>query len=107
MVSSILLLKRRVVALDITIFQTPFFGEETGYEKVYQTTIKAFNHKDALEKMFRMFNVPDLIPRDYEARFISTGDILLIDEGRKGQTYYRLQPGRWEKIVGSPVLDNG
>ncbi|MED4531995.1 YodL domain-containing protein [Metabacillus fastidiosus] len=103
MVSSILLLKKRVSVLNITVFQTPFFGEEKGYEKVYETTVKAFNHKDALEKIFRIFNVPDLIPDDYAARFISTGDILLIDEGRKGKTYYRLQPGNWEKVSGENV----
>jgi hypothetical protein len=38
------------------------------------------------------------MPKDYHARFMGTGDIVLIDEGLKGQVYYRLCPEGWKKI---------
>ncbi|WP_445297958.1 hypothetical protein [Geobacillus sp. FSL W8-1251] len=31
-------------------------------------------------------------------RFMGTGDIVLIDEGRKGQTYYHLCPDDWKRV---------
>ena len=29
---------------------------------------------------------------------MGTGDIVFIDEGRKGQIYYQLKSGGWEKV---------
>ncbi|MFC0274308.1 hypothetical protein ACFFIX_23455 [Metabacillus herbersteinensis] len=98
MVSYLFLLNKRISPYDITIFQTPAFGESKGYRPVYRVNVEAPNHPDAIKKVFRMFNVPDMVPSDYHARFISTGDILLIDEGRRGQTYYRLHPEGWTEI---------
>jgi hypothetical protein len=83
---------------DITIFQTPSFGQTKGYRQVYRLTINASNHQEALSHLYRMFNVSDLMPEDYQARFMSTGDIVLIDEGLKGQVYYKLCPEGWKKI---------
>ncbi|MCA1030313.1 hypothetical protein LCL95_04575 [Bacillus timonensis] len=93
-----LLTKKRRIDYDMTIFQTPAFGDEKGYREVYRLTVTATNHKSAIDLVYRKFNVSDLIPSDYTARYISTGDILFIDEGRNGQTYYKLQPGGWKKI---------
>jgi hypothetical protein len=84
--------------LDVTIFQTPQFGEKKGYRQVYRLTLPAKNHEEAIQKVYRMFNVKDLMPEDYRARTMGTGDIILIDEGLGGQTYYKLNPGGWEKI---------
>ncbi|MBP1942420.1 hypothetical protein J2Z26_002163 [Bacillus luteolus] len=89
---------REKVQYDITIFQTPKYGELKGYRQVYRVTIEGINHKDAIKNVFRMFNVNDLIPKDYQARYLNTGDILLFDEGRKGQTYYKLCVGGWQKV---------
>jgi hypothetical protein len=98
MVSALLKLKSKVTEFDVTIFQTPHFGETKGYKPVYRYIVSAKNHADALNKTFRTFNIPDTIPNDYEARYIGTGDIVLIDEGKKGQSYYQLQPGGWKKV---------
>jgi hypothetical protein len=38
------------------------------------------------------------MPVDYHARYICTGDIVLIDEGKKGQFYYKLFPEDWKRI---------
>lgn len=67
----------------MTIFQTPCFGEDKGYEMVYRTEINGRTHEDVLERTFSTFNVYDTVPNDYKARFLATGDIVLIDEGRK------------------------
>ncbi|EZP76873.1 hypothetical protein H839_09763 [Parageobacillus genomosp. 1] len=85
-------------AYDVTIFQTPHFGQTKGYRQVYRLTVKASSHHEALSYLYRMFNVADLMPEDYHARFMGTGDIVLIDEGIKGQVYYRLCPEGWRKI---------
>lgn len=85
-------------AYDITIFQTPSFGQTKGYRQVYRMTISAANHHEALSHVYRMFNVPDLLPKDYQARFMSTGDIVFIDEGLKGQAYYKLCPEGWKPV---------
>lgn len=98
MVSVLFKLNNKVTEFDITIFQTPQFGDEKGYKPVYRLMIPAKNHEDALYQTFRKFNIPDIIPKDYKARYIGTGDIILIDEGKKGQVYYQLQPGGWKKI---------
>jgi hypothetical protein len=83
---------------DVTIFQTPQFGQMKGYRQVYRLTVVGEDHDDVLAEVYRMFNVPDLIPKDYTARYMGTGDILLIDEGRNGQFCYRLCPDGWERI---------
>lgn len=41
-------------------------------------------HLDVLEKAFSTFNVQDTVPNDYNARFITTGDIVVIDDQKKG-----------------------
>ncbi|MEC3656144.1 YodL domain-containing protein [Bacillus siamensis] len=98
MLLSLPVFKKKTCAYDVTIFQTPRYGEKKGYRVVYRTELAADNHQDALERAFSVFNVPDTVPNDYQARFIATGDVILIDEGRKGKTYYRLNPAGWGKI---------
>ncbi|MBU8878927.1 hypothetical protein BGM26_08005 [Bacillus sp. FJAT-29790] len=92
-------LTRRITKkYDVTIFQTPEFRQSKGYKQVYRLTIQGGDHDQCLDSIFAKFNVPDRIPADFTGRFISTGDILFIDEGRKGQYYYQLKPGGWEGI---------
>lgn len=69
---------------DVTIMQTEEKGEKRGYKPVHRLTITAFDHQDAATQVFQMFNIADNLPKDCDARFISTGDILLIDEGTRG-----------------------
>ncbi|KMY56778.1 hypothetical protein [Geobacillus stearothermophilus] len=69
-----------------------------GYRQVCRLTVTAADHHEALSILYRMFNVADLIPKNCQARFMGTGDIVLIDEGRKGQTYYRLCPDDWKRV---------
>lgn len=83
---------------DVTIFQTPEFRQNKGYREVYRLTVDAFDHDDCLYTVFSTFNVLDLIPPDFNGRYITTGDILYIDEGRKGQYYFQLKPGGWKEI---------
>ncbi|WP_026694927.1 hypothetical protein [Peribacillus kribbensis] len=83
---------------DVTIFQTPFSGENKGYQQVYQLGLSGATHKEVLDKVFSMFNVLDSLPKDFKARYIFTGDILLIDDGLRGKYYYKLQSGGWAKI---------
>ncbi len=93
-----LLSKKRITSYDMTIFQTPKFGDKKGYQDVYRFMMEGTNHKDVLEKVFQTFNVADRIPSDYKARYLSTGDIVFIDEGKKGQFYYKLYPEDWKII---------
>ncbi|TXC93165.1 hypothetical protein FS935_02940 [Metabacillus litoralis] len=93
-----LLVKKRAVTYDMTIFQTPNFGDKKGYKEVYRISVVGTTHNDALNNIFQVFNVNDRIPQDYTARYLSTGDIILIDEGKKGQFYYKLFPQEWKKI---------
>jgi hypothetical protein len=83
---------------DITIFQAPQFLQQKGYKAVYRTNVTANSHRDCLENTFRLFNVADLIPTDYDGTYIRTGDIVMIDEGWLGKHYYQLQTGGWTKI---------
>lgn len=83
---------------DVTIFQTPEFRQSKGYRQVYRTEVEGGSHTECLENVFKKFNIKDCIPNDYVGRFISTGDIVFIDEGRFGQFYYQLKPGGWENI---------
>ncbi|WP_409298250.1 hypothetical protein V1498_08580 [Peribacillus sp. SCS-26] len=87
----------------ITIFQTPFSGEKKGYRQVYKLKVGGRCHRDVIQKVFSMFNVLDRVPKDFKARYIFTGDILLIDEGQRGKHYYRLQPGGWVEVSSSLV----
>ncbi|MBG9448989.1 hypothetical protein ABE67_06595 [Cytobacillus firmus] len=89
-------IKRR--EYDVTIFQTPEFRGKKGFQQVYRLNVEALTHDECLESVFRKFNVHDRIPGDFDGRFISTGDILYIDEGRRGQFYYQLKPGGWEEV---------
>ncbi|QGQ48783.1 YodL domain-containing protein [Metabacillus sediminilitoris] len=93
-----LLVNKRIQTYDITIFQTPNFGEKKGYQNVYRNYFKGNGHQDVLKKIFKTFNVADRMPVDYNARYICTGDIVLIDEGKKGQFYYKLFPEDWKRI---------
>ncbi|MBP2241222.1 hypothetical protein J2Z40_001784 [Cytobacillus eiseniae] len=83
---------------DVTIFQTPEFRQSKGFRQVYRLSIEGVDHEECLYSVFAMFNVHDLIPNDFSGRFITTGDILFIDEGRRGQYYYQLKPGGWNMI---------
>ncbi|WML47860.1 YodL domain-containing protein [Neobacillus sp. PS3-34] len=93
-----LLAKKTAAYYDVTIFQTPNFRQDKGYKVVYRTSIFGQGHEDCLEKTFKLFNVADLMPKDYRGRFLSTGDILLIDQGILGQYYYQLKPEGWKTI---------
>ena len=92
------LVRIRKKPYDVTIFQTPVFRQTKGYKEVYRTYVHGSTHQECLENVFKKFNVPDCMPKDYEGRFISTGDIVYIDEGRQGQYYYKLLPGKWEIV---------
>ncbi|MEH7108392.1 MULTISPECIES: YodL domain-containing protein [Bacillaceae] len=83
---------------DVTIFQTPRQREKKGHKQVYRTTIEANSRENCLKETFSRFNVTDRIPLNYKGRFLTTGDIVLIDEGRGGQHYYQLKPGGWFPI---------
>ena len=98
MLLSLPVFKKKTCAYDVTIFQTPRYGDKMVYRVFYRTALAADNNKDAVEWEFYFFIVPDTVPNDYQARFIATGDVILIDEGRKGKTYYRLNPAGWSKI---------
>ncbi|MBO0958313.1 hypothetical protein J1P26_01090 [Neobacillus sp. MM2021_6] len=93
-----MLTKRACSQFDVTIFQTPKFRERKGYKEVYRVTIPATNREHCLQETFSIFNVTDRIPTNYEGRFLATGDIIFIDEGRGGQYYYQLKPGGWFPI---------
>src|SRR3954469_17984314 len=92
------LTKRASMQYDVTIFQTPKYREHKGHKEVYRTMVPASSRKKCLEETFSRFNVTDRIPANYKGRFLSTGDIVLIDEGRGGQHYYQLKPGGWVPI---------
>ncbi|WP_305730545.1 YodL domain-containing protein [Bacillus sp. sid0103] len=92
------LTKRARMQYDVTIFQTPKYRERKGHKEVYRTTIPASSRKQCLEEAFSRFNVTDRIPVNYKGRFLTTGDIVLIDEGRGGQHYYQLKAGGWFPI---------
>jgi hypothetical protein len=83
---------------EVTLFQTPRYGQKKGYRQVYRLTVDAADHQEALAMVFKIFNVQDLLPKDYNARFVGTGDILLIDEGWGGQSCYKLCPEGWKKV---------
>jgi hypothetical protein len=87
---------------QVTLFQTPHYGEKQGYEAVYRLPIKAKNHRAALEAVFRIFNVCDLLPPDFSARLMATGDIVQISKGSH-KCFYRLESGGWRKIEHSLV----
>ncbi|PKR85825.1 hypothetical protein [Heyndrickxia camelliae] len=83
---------------DITLFQTPKFGQKKGFKNVYQLKIAGKNHEDVLYKVFAIFNTIDSLPKDYYARYLGTGDIVFIDEGRNGHYYYQLKSGGWKTV---------
>ncbi|MCL6571238.1 MAG: hypothetical protein K6T88_06070 [Bacillus sp. (in: Bacteria)] len=92
------LTKKACNQYDVTIFQTPRYRENKGFKEVYRTQVPANSRENCLHETFSRFNVTDTIPADYQGRFLSTGDILLIDEGRGGQHYYQLKLGGWFPI---------
>lgn len=92
------LTKTRKKQYDVTIFQTPMFKQKKGYKQVYRIVVESTGHTECLSDVFKKFNVSDRLPADFEGRYISTGDILYIDEGRRGHRYYRLEPGGWQEI---------
>ncbi|PLS01591.1 YodL domain-containing protein [Neobacillus cucumis] len=90
--------KKACIPYDVTIFQTPKYREQKGYKQVYRTTISASSRQQCLQETFSRFNVTDRIPANYKGRFMSTGDIILIDEGRSGSYYYQLKSGGWVPV---------
>lgn len=92
------LIRTRRKEYDVTIFQTPAFRQKKGYQQVYRLQVAGASHNECLDEVFAIFNVPDRMPKDFQGRFISTGDILYIDDGRRGQFYYQLKSGGWEQI---------
>lgn len=93
-----MLTRRTCIQYDVTLFQTPKHRERKGHKQVYRTTIQAGSREQCLQETFSKFNVTDRIPPNYKGRFLSTWDIVLIDEGRGGQYYFQLQPGGWFPI---------
>lgn len=89
---------------EVMIIQTPKFRQTKGYKQVYRMNVRGSSHLHILEDVFRTFNVKDSIPNDYQGRYMGTGDIIYIDEGRQGTSYYQLQPGGWKKISRIHVL---
>ncbi|GAA0336329.1 shape determination protein YodL [Bacillus carboniphilus] len=77
---------------DVTVFQTPCFGEKRGYRQVYRNVLVGEDHFDVMYEVFRTLNVRDLLPKEYNARYMTTGDIVFIDEGKNGHFYYQLKP---------------
>ncbi|HZG71792.1 MAG TPA: YodL domain-containing protein [Chondromyces sp.] len=82
---------------NITFLQTPRYGDQTGYKAVYRLRMKGKGHREVLETLFRTFNVADLLPSDFSARFMMTGDIIRIEEENRS-CYYRLESGGWRKL---------
>ncbi|MCW4358794.1 hypothetical protein K3L72_13510 [Bacillus altitudinis] len=89
--------QKKPSAYNLTIYQTPEYGAESGHQPVYRTKIGGRTHLDVLEKAFSTFNVQDTVPNDYNARFITTGDIVVIDDQKKGKCYYQLFPAGWKR----------
>lgn len=83
---------------DVTIFQTSKQRDKRGHQQVYRLNIPADSREHCLQETFSRFNVTDRIPANYNGRFLSTGDIVMIDEGRGGQYYFQLKPGGWVPI---------
>ncbi|MFE8695824.1 hypothetical protein ACFYKT_05530 [Cytobacillus sp. FJAT-53684] len=92
------LTKTKKKEYDVTIFQTPEFRQNKGFREVYRLSIEGTDHEECMYSVFAIFNVNDLIPDDFKGRYITTGDILFIDEGRGGQYYYQLKPGGWKPV---------
>ncbi|GLF82130.1 hypothetical protein ABE33_08430 [Bacillus safensis] len=89
--------QKKPSAFHLTIYQTPEYGAASGHQPVYRTKIGGRTHLDVLEKAFSTFNVHDTVPNDYNARFITTGDIVVIDDKKKGKCYYQLSPAGWKR----------
>lgn len=85
-------------AYDVTVFQTPRYGQKRGYRQIYRNLLIGQDHFDVMYEVFRTLNVRELLPKEYSARLMTTGDIVFIDEGRKGHFYYQLQPGGFNPI---------
>lgn len=92
------LTRKRKKLYDVTLYQTPAFRQTIGYNEVYRLNVEEISHLDCLENVFKQFNVLDLIPNEYSGRYMGTGDIVLIDEGRGGQHCYQLKSGGWVKV---------
>ncbi|MBL4985966.1 hypothetical protein [Bacillus safensis] len=89
--------QKKPSSFHLTIYQTPEYGAASGHQPVYRTKIGGRTHLDVLEKAFSTFNVHDTVPNDYNARFITTGDIVVIDDKKKGKCYYQLSPAGWKR----------
>lgn len=89
--------QKKPSAYRLTIYQTPAYGDVNGHQPVYETKIGGRTHLDVLEKAFSTFNVHDTVPNDYNARFMTTGDIVVIDDRKKGKCYYQLFPTGWKR----------
>lgn len=89
---------KRKKRFDVTLYQTPVFRQKKGYQEVYRLPVEENNHMECLDKIFKVFNVSDMIPNDYGGRYVGTGDIISIDDGKSGQSFYQLQSGGWMKI---------
>ncbi|AGK54384.1 YodL domain-containing protein [Bacillus sp. 1NLA3E] len=92
------LVGKRKKRFDVTLYQTPVFSQKKGYQEVYRLPVEENNHKECLDNVFKVFNISDCIPNDYGGRYVGTGDIISIEEGRNGQSFYQLQSGGWMKI---------
>ncbi|MTH52014.1 hypothetical protein GKZ89_01240 [Bacillus mangrovi] len=92
------LMKKKLRMMEVTVFQSPEFREMKGYKPVCTLQLEAKDHYSVLEKTFRMFSVQDTFPENCSARFIRTGDIVSVSEEHKELAYYRLHSGGWKKI---------
>lgn len=80
---------------EIAIFQTEHPRDKKGYKLVYQGQIDGDNHTDVINKLFKKFNIRDMIPENYQGRTISSGDIIMIGDKYEKKSYYQLQSGGW------------
>ena len=83
---------------EIAIFQTEQTQKKKGYKQVYQGYIDGENHTEVINKLFRKFNIRDLIPENYKGRTISSGDIIMIGDNNEKKSYYQLQSGGWAVV---------
>lgn len=83
---------------EIAIFQTEHPRDQKGYKKVYQGQMNGENHNDVISQVFRNFNIRDLIPKTYQGRTISSGDIVMIVDRYEKKSYYKLQSGGWAEV---------
>ena len=83
---------------EVGLFQTEHPRDRKGYRIVYRGIINGEDHFDVVSKVFKMFNIKDLIPKDYQGRTVMSGDIIMIVDHYERKRYYQLQSGGWAEV---------